>query len=392
MTTEKAIQIAGMIAKGDVEPSILNSWLKFLETAPDAEMYHVLEAYNEALRSNPDLPQRVAPDLMKRLENLLPQEDIVRQKETPVRNIRWWIPATAAAVLIFVVSYFISQPGSHSNDTVKSIVQQPATDVKPPAANRAMIQLANGTSVYLDSTTKGQLALEDNVKLVKLDDGKIAYKGTTTETIYNTLYNPKGSRPVDMTLSDGSRVWLNAGSSVTYPVTFTGKERKVSIDGEAYFEVTHDEQKPFIVTKGEMETRVLGTHFNIKAYDEEDEIRVTLLEGSVSVTKNAAGSILKAGQQAQVKNGIKVNSDVDLEAVMAWKNGRFIFQGTGTEETLREIARWYDVELEFRGKPMEQHFGGDISRNVEASKVFEMLENTGALHVKIEGKKIIVLP
>jgi ferric-dicitrate binding protein FerR (iron transport regulator) len=141
-----------------------------------------------------------------------------------------------------------------------------------------------------------------------------------------------------------------------------------------------------------METRVLGTHFNIKAYDEEDEIRVTLLEGSVSVTKNAAGSILKAGQQAQVKNGIKVNSDVDLEAVMAWKNGRFIFQGTGTEETLREIARWYDVELEFRGKPMEQHFGGDISRNVEASKVFEMLENTGALHVKIEGKKIIVLP
>ena len=392
MTTEKAIQIAGMIAKGDVEPSILNSWLKFLETAPDAEMYHVLEAYNEALRSNPDLPQRVAPDLMKRLENLLPQEDIVRQKETPVRNIRWWIPATAAAVLIFVVSYFISQPGSHSNDTVKSIVQQPATDVKPPAANRAMIQLANGTSVYLDSTTKGQLALEDNVKLVKLDDGKIAYKGTTTETIYNTLYNPKGSRPVDMTLSDGSRVWLNAGSSVTYPVTFTGKERKVSIDGEAYFEVTHDEQKPFIVTKGEMETRVLGTHFNIKAYDEEDEIRVTLLEGSVSVAKNAAGSILKAGQQAQVKNGIKVNSDVDLEAVMAWKNGRFIFQGTGTEETLREIARWYDVELEFRGKPLEQHFGGDISRNVEASKVFEMLENTGALHVRIEGKKIIVLP
>lgn len=391
MTTEKAIQTAGMIAKGDVEPTLLNSWMKFLETAPAADAHRVLEAYNEALRSNPDLPRRVAPGFMKRLKNLLPQEDIVRQNETPVRNIRWRIPA-AAAVLIFVASYFISQRGSHPDDTVKDIVQQPATDVKPPATNRAMIQLANGASVYLDGTTKGQLALEDKVKLVKLDDGKIAYEGTTTETIYNTLYNPKGSRPVDMTLSDGSRVWLNAGSSVTYPVTFIGKERKVSIDGEAYFEVAHDAQKPFIVTKGEMETRVLGTHFNIKAYDEENEIRVTLLEGSVFIKNNASGNILKPGQQALVKNGIKVDSDVDLEAVMAWKNGRFIFQGSGTEETLREIARWYDVELEFRGKPVEQRFGGDISRNVEASKVFEMLENTGALHVKIEGKRIIVFP
>ena len=392
MTTEKAIQIAGLIAKSDVEPGVLSSWLEFLETAPSADAHRVLEAYDEALASNPELPQRVAPDFMERLRNLLPQENAVTIKETPVRKIRWWLPAAAAAVLILVAGYFIRQRSNVSNATPTDIVQQPATDVKPPAGNRAMITLSNGSSVLLDSVSKGQLALEDNVKLAKLDDGKIAYEGTTGETIYNTLYNPRGSRPVDMTLSDGSRVWLNAGSSISYPVAFTGNERKVTMTGEAYFEVAHDAKKAFIVTKGEMETKVLGTRFNIKAYDEESDIKVTLLEGSVAVKNKQSTLVIKPGQQAQITNAIAVDSDADLEAVMAWKNGRFVFAGSGTEETLREIARWYDVEVVFEGKVTEQHFGGDISRNVEASKVFEMLENTGVLHVRIEGKKIIVLP
>lgn len=374
MTTEKAIQVAGMIAKGDVEPTLLESWMKFLETASAADAYRVLEAYNEALRSNPDLPQRVAPGFMKRLENLLPREDI-RQNETPVRNIRWWIPATAAAVLIFVASYFISQRSHLPDDAVKDIVQQPATDVKPPAMNRAMIQLANGASVYLDSTTKGQLALEDNVKLVKLDDGKIAYEGTTTEAIYNTLYNPKGSRPVDMTLSDGSRVWLNAGSSVTYPVTFTGKERKVSINGEAYFEVAHDVQKPFVVTKGEMETWVLGTHFNINAYEDEPSIKVSLIEGSVEVYVGLHESeVMHAGQQAIIKDAIAIKNDVNMDEVMSWKNGLFKFNKTDIRSMLRQAERWYNIQVNYPNGIPDDKFTGEISRNVNLSEFVKILQ------------------
>jgi ferric-dicitrate binding protein FerR (iron transport regulator) len=192
-----------------------------------------------------------------------------------------------------------------------------------------------------------------------------------------------------MTLSDGSKVWLNAGSSVRFPVAFTGNERKVSITGEAYFEVAHDARKPFIVKdiNRNAEVQVFGTHFNVNAYDDEPTINVTLLEGSVKVNN----TMIKPGQQAQVGNGVKVASNVDFDEVMAWKNGRFQFEGAGIEEVMRQVARWYDVEVIYENKPLNQHFRGGISREVEASKLFKMLEMTEAVHFRIEGKKVYVI-
>jgi hypothetical protein len=268
-------------------------------------------------------------------------------------------------------------------------------DVEAPQSNRAAITLASGHKIYLDSAAKGILVSQGNVKLFKLADGEITYSGSNTAAEYNTLTNPRGSRPVAMTLTDGTKVWLNAGSSLTYPVAFTGKERNVEITGEAYFEVTHHTGMPFTVKKlgDDASILVLGTHFNVNAYDDEAAMKITLLEGAVKVSKGTNSSLLTPGQQAELKDGsIRLINDADMDEVMAWKNGKFQFgEKTGIETIMRQVARWYDVETEYRGK-VNRHFWGSISRNVNVSQVLKMLETTGAVHFKMEGMKVIVMP
>lgn len=316
-------------------------------------------------------------------------------KPAIIKSLFWRRIAVAASITIVLAlgSYFLFFNKSSKQDEI--VKTEPAKDVKAPETNRAMITLADGRTVYLDSAMNGQLAVQGNIKLVKLANGQIAYQTASGEIIkelkYNTLNNPRGSKVIDMTLADGSRVWLNAGSSVTFPVAFIGNERKVSITGEAYFEVAHNTSMPFKVSKGEMEVTVLGTHFNVNAYDDENDIKVTLLEGSVKVNKGDENKLLKPGQQARITSDIKVVSGVDIDEVMAWKNGRFQFEGAGIEEVMRQVARWYDVEVIYETKPMNQHFRGGISREVEASKLFKMLESTEAIHFRIEGKKVFVI-
>jgi ferric-dicitrate binding protein FerR (iron transport regulator) len=199
-----------------------------------------------------------------------------------------------------------------------------------------------------------------------------------------------------MTLSDGSRVWLNAGSSITYPVAFVGNERKVQINGEGYFEVAHNADKPFVVSKGDVSVTVLGTHFNVNAYDDESDVRVTLLEGSVEV-KSKVGSgkskVIKPGEQAKViSNGqLTISKDVDLDEVMAWKNQQFIFERLDLASIMRQLSRWYDIEVNYEGKMPSNKFSGIISRTRNISAVLEMLKGTGDLQFKVDGKIVTVL-
>lgn len=311
-----------------------------------------------------------------------------------VRRLGWRKIAVAASIILALgtIGYF----AWYKKETKPGTEVAKATDVKPPETNRAMVTLATGETVYLDNAANGQLTKQGNVELVKLANGQIVYQTSSGDIIkelqYNTLTNPKGSKVIDMTLADGSRVWLNAGSSVTYPIAFIGNERKVTITGEAYFEVAADKTKPFKVTKGEMAVEVLGTHFNVNAYDDEADIKVTLLEGSVNVSSNQRSLTIKPNQQAVVTSSdVILNTSVNVEAVMAWKNGRFQFEGYSIEQVLRQIEKWYDVEVVYEAKPQDQHFGGGISRNVEVSKVLNMLETTEAVHFRIEGRKIIVV-
>jgi len=204
-------------------------------------------------------------------------------------------------------------------------------------------------------------------------------------------------------------VWLNSESSIKYPVFFAGKERKVEISGEAYFEVLKDASKPFKVKiNGSVEVEVLGTSFNINSYEDEPTIRTTLLEGSVSVREepivgvntntNKLSVVLKPGQQAQMvvgdnsNNGVRVVGAVDVDAVVAWKNGLFRFKGAELGAVMRQIARWYDVDVEYQGKLPDYPLVGNIPRNVPVSEILKLLELTGVVHFTIEGKKVTVTP
>jgi transmembrane sensor len=309
------------------------------------------------------------------------------------RKVFKWI-AAAVVLLMIVGGWWIVDK--------KSTVDGPqitatTNDVEAPKETRAVITLANGSKVYLDSAANGTIAQENDVNVVKNNNGEIVYHSLTTHDsplTFNTLFNPRGSKMISVTLADGSRVWLNAGSSIKYPVAFISKERKVEITGEAYFEVAHNASKPFIVTKGETSITVLGTHFNVNTYDDEDALRITLLEGSVAVKRESSNVKLKPGEQAVLSatsHSLLTTGSVDTDAVMAWKNGFFQFNNTPIDVIMRQVEKWYDVDVVYNGS-IKQTFNGKIPRTVNASDLFKILESTGWVHFKIEGKKVMVTP
>ena len=299
------------------------------------------------------------------------------------------IAAAAAIILISLGTYFYFKPARPETTTAKT--EKPATiHDATPGSNKPILILSGGQQIVLDSNQNKTIATLANTKIVQSNNSDIAYErtnadGPTTKNPvavpeYNTLNNPRGSNVTTITLSDGTKVWLNAGSSLTYPVTFTDKERSVEITGEAYFEVTKNPHAPFTVKKHNSDTRitVLGTHFNVNTYDDEAENKITLLEGSIKLSTANNNQILKPGQQASVKNNnIKLESSVDLNATMAWKNGQFVLKGTDLATLLRQIGRWYDVNIEYRNKIPAKKFGGSISRNVNLSTVMEALQENG---------------
>lgn len=326
-----------------------------------------------------------------------------RAMESPVvsihpktRKIRWFRLTAAAAVLIvlFAGAYFYFTPGNHASIATLESTQK---DITPPSGNKAVLTLANGTTIEIDSSSNGTIALQGNVRIIKQSNGEITYNGTAVnEVSYNTLNVPRGSKPLGLTLSDGSQVWLNVGSSLTYPTAFTGKERKVKITGEAYFEVAHNAEMPFMVQHDDVTVSVLGTHFNVNSYEDETVERITLLKGSVRVSKNSLSQLLKPGQQARVSNNeindIKVLNDVNMDEVMAWKNGKFRFgENTDIGTIMRQISRWYNVDIEYKGR-VNQRFWGSISKDVNVSRVLKILEATGGVKFKVEGNKIVVMP
>ncbi len=217
----------------------------------------------------------------------------------------------------------------------------------------------------------------------------------------NTIQTPRGGQ-YEVVLADGTKVWLNSASSMSYPTTFTGKNRQVQLKGEAYFEVAEDKNKPFKVFVGDVQVEVLGTHFDVMAYEDENAINTTLLAGAVRVTSKVSASralagsvsrVLAAGQEASMdrsSGSLSVN-EVDADESIAWKNGFFDFKGVPIETVMRQLARWYDVDVEYEGKT-DKHFRGTISRSEHVSAVFKMLELTGEVHFSTEGKKIIVKP
>ncbi|QEH39398.1 FecR family protein [Chitinophaga sp. XS-30] len=300
--------------------------------------------------------------------------------------------AAAAILLVLAASAFLLLRKPAAGPQLAHVT--PAIDVQP-GREGAILTRADGSTVLLDSLPSGEID-GDNGANLKLGKGRISYTGATAtgnEIFYNTIATPNG-RTYHLLLQDGSKIWLNAGSSVTYPVVFTGKERKVRIRGEAYFEVAKAAGKPFFVdVDGRAEVEVLGTHFNVNAYNEDGMIRTALLEGAVRVRSgsNRPGTVLEPGQQVTVSNqGGMTVTEADFDEVNAWRNGLFHFRKASLQEVMREVARWYDVEVRFEGKMPERTFSGDIERTLSLQQVLALLRVT-RINYTIDNQKQITI-
>lgn len=319
--------------------------------------------------------------------------------------INWRKFAVAASLIVVLAgAYLWLKPVNKKPAEIATTPKEMKHDVSPDTKN-AVLTLADGTTIILDSAQNGMLAKQGETKVSKTADGQLVYEGDPLTThhsplTFNTITVPKGSDIVFITLADGTKVWMNAASSIRYPTKFAGHERKVQITGEAYFEVassviaTGGTKRPFIVEVNDMAVEVLGTHFNINSYSEESEIKTTLLEGRVSVSKGNSNIVLIPGQQASLnKQSQQLNktNKVDVDIAVAWRFGYFQFNEDDLQTVLRQLVRWYDVEVIYQGSLPQRTFWGKISRSNSLSQVLKTLE-TNEVHFKIEGGKIIVSP
>ena len=313
----------------------------------------------------------------------------------PLRRRRW-IAFAASVILLLGVGTYIRT----SRVTKPDMVQAHASikhDV-PPGHDGAILTLADGRQIVLDSVQNGSLATQGTTRITKLNNGQLNYSfspGKPSEILSNTLTTPR-ARKATVILADGTQVWLNAASSIKYPTAFAGNERLVEIAGEAYFEIKKNAQMPFVVRRAGSDEiiQVLGTRFNVNAYDDEDAMKTTLLEGSVKVIRGRNSSILRPGQQAILgkgsDDGIRVVDDTNIDEVMAWKNGRFQFSNMDLKTIMRQLTRWYDVDVVFEGRVPDIRVGGFIHKDVNLSTVMEFLGENGVRY-KIEGNKITIL-
>lgn len=320
------------------------------------------------------------------------EADLRKSQVSPTRRWsipRWRVVTAAAAVLVFLAVGIVLLVSNHKKSEWPAVA---AIKDLAPGGNKAILTLADGSSVVLDSAGNGALAQQGSTKVTKLSSGQLAYKaeGHSTSIGFNTVSTPAGGT-YQVNLPDGSKVWLNAASSIRFPTAFTGDSREVSITGEAYLDIAKDPLKPFKVIVNQVTTEVLGTSFDIMAY-KDGPVKTTLVDGSVRVKRGADKVILRPGQQAQVQAGpIKVVPDADIEAVTAWKEGLFIFKHASIEDVMEEFARWYDVEVQYEGPRTSRRISGFMRRDSYASKNLAILSANG-YHFKIQGKSIVVLP
>ena len=392
-------QLLGKFLDGNYTASDLELLRELLKVEVESE--EVEDMLLKQLEKSKSHPSEVEVNWSSMLEGILqsdaPPSDVpvyTIGTDTKKRRMIW--PMVAAAAIIAIVSTLVFITVNDQRATSSPVVVTTPTDIKAPENNRAVITLADGRKVYLDSAGTGTLATQQNTNVIKNENGEIVYKATditahVSPLTFNTLYNPRGSKVVTLALADGTKVWLNSESSLRYPTAFTGNGREVEITGEAYFEVSPNAAKPFHVKKGEVNVQVLGTHFNVNAYEDEAAIKVTLLEGLVEVKSKNEKVKIRPGEQATITSDFKLqtSNDIDLGEVMAWKEGQFIYTNADLPTIMQQMARWYDVEVVYQDKITDK-YTVNVSRDVPVSKLFQFLEMSGGVRFEIEGKKVTV--
>jgi len=381
-------------ARGTASPEEAVQVAQWLQQTSPEEFDAVIALCN--LPDNWTALPPVSPEFAYRLETRL---DAQETGAAPARRGIVYLKRAAAAAAVLVLSEvartWLRRPAPQQVAQALPVKSHAAPQPHAPGGNHAVLTLADGSTITLDSAQNGVLAQQGNTRIIKLNNGQLAYNppaaGNNSTMVFNTIATPAGGQ-YQLNLPDGSKVWLNAASSLRFPNHFTGKERSVELKGEGYFEIAHNKDLPFRVKVNDAVVEVLGTHFNVNAYSDERDVRTTLLEGAVKMSKGAASVLLAPGQQARLqKNGsMNLVQHADMEQAMAWKNGYFQFDKADLPALMRQIARWYDLEVVYEGPVKHYEFVGKIARTVYLDDVLKALESSG-VHYRMEGRRLVIM-
>jgi transmembrane sensor len=359
-------------------------------TASGEERLKLESWYNKQLISEEQPDENEQIEIGERIFNNINLQIDQQEKKRPTKYLyRLAVAASLIAVLGFGWYLFNERADVKKLNKSVSLIK--------PGGNKAFLTLADGTKINLDQALNGTIAKQEGIKITKTADGQLVYtilenKSGQSKLAFNTISTPAGGQ-YQVTLPDGTKVWLNALSSLKYPTAFIGKYRTVELTGEGYFEVAKNKNKPFKLKTSKQEISVLGTHFNVSAYADDAEIKTTLVEGGVAVKNFSplAIGLLKPGQQAVFHHSGFEVSNVDVEEYIAWKNGFFMFNNEGIKEAMQKLARWYDVDIEYVGDFDGIYFGGSFSKNNSLQETLKILESTDKFKFKIEGRRIKIL-
>lgn len=386
-----------------ISPADCTELLEYLKNVDVSKIEAYISEDLLQLDNGPDLMPSQARDIWKQITSDARYTASVvhvtgNQSLTIKLNRRTWFQVAAALLVFLAVGLIFFNRQFSQPVASKRYVKHKNTNIILPGSAKATLTTANGEMLVLEQAANGLIAKSGNAKVFKTHNGQVIYNlkdqkqlSPVQQVSYNTLTTPKGGE-YQVVLADGTKIWLNAASSITYPTTFNNKERRVKLSGEAYFEVAKDARKPFFVNTENGQIRVLGTHFNISAYLDDEVTSTTLLEGAVQVTKNRSSSLLKPGQQASISRGsdhIKV-AKANISEVMAWKNGYFIFDEDNIAGIMKKVARWYDVDVQYHGPTDDQKFGGTFHRSKSITELLHYLEKIGNIHFLITGRRITV--
>lgn len=380
----------------DKEKAIVESWYLELTSEGEGPSHALIKSTKDEVRT------------------ALSAGTTLRPRTVTMNNRLRKASAWAAIILIIGSTGILYLKKMSKPDLVRTVSNK--GDIGP-GGDKAYLTLADGRKISLTDAANGEIVKQEGLVVNKTADGQLVYtlassgsEGKNDGQLFNTIETPRGGK-YQVNLPDGTKVWLNAASSLRYPTKFNGSTRMVELTGEGYFEVAKQSSKaqastgtaagriPFIVKSGVQEVQVLGTHFNINSYKDEGSIKTTLLEGRVRVVRvesgpsaSPEGVFLKPGEQSQLADQVINVREVDTESILAWKQGDFVFDGDDLKSIMRKIARWYDVEVFYKGEFDNVKFGGVISRSKNISSVLGIMESTGKIHFVVEGRRITVLP